>query len=55
MACRSNEVEAHMDTRVMVVKKSTLDLQFFLKIGLKLIIYVINYWLIAEKNKYLNI
>lgn len=41
-----------MDAGVVVVEKSTLDLQLFLEIGFKLIIYIINYWLIAEKNKY---
>lgn len=45
-----------MDTGIMVVKERTLNLQFFLEIGLKLSIYIVNYWLVAEKkNNYLNL
>lgn len=38
-----------MDARIMVGKERTLNLQLFLQIGLKLSIYVVNYWLVAEK------
>lgn len=49
MACGGDEVEAHVDARIMVVEERALDLQFFLEIGLKLSIYVVNYGLVAEK------
>lgn len=49
VACRGDEVEAHVDTGVMVVKERALDLQLFLEVSFKLSIYVVNYWLVAEK------
>lgn len=49
VACRGDEVEAHMDTGVVVVKERALDLQLFLEVSFKLSIYVVNYWLVAEK------
>lgn len=49
VACRGDEVEAHVDSGVMVIKERALDLQLFLKVSFKLSIYVVNYWLVAEK------
>jgi hypothetical protein len=43
VASGSNEIETHMDASVVVAEERTLDLQFFLEIGLKLSIYVVNY------------
>ena len=33
----------------MVIKERALDLQLFLEVSFKLSIYVVNYWLVAEK------
>jgi len=49
VTCGGDEVEAHMDARIVVVKERALDLQLLLEIGLKLSIYVVNYRLVAEK------
>ena len=49
VACRGDEVEAHVDAGVMVIKERALDLQLFLEVSFKFSIYVVNYWLVAEK------
>lgn len=43
-----------MYTGIMVVDEGTLNFQFFLKIGLKLSIDIVNYRLIAEKKKIIS-
>lgn len=50
VACRGDEVEAHVDARVVVVKEGAFDFQLFLEIGLKLSVDVVNNWLVAEKT-----
>lgn len=40
-----------MDTSIMIAVQRAFDFQFFLEEGLKLCIYVIHYWLVAEKKK----
>lgn len=59
MACGSNEVQASVDPRVMVVVQDPFYLQLFLQVGFKLSINELNDGLIAvvdrkkkKKNSY---
>lgn len=53
MARGSDEVEADVDSGVVVVEKRALDFQFFLQVVFKLCVDVINNGLVTvERNKF---
>lgn len=52
VSCGSNEVEAGVDPRIVVVEQGSLDLQLFLQVGFKLRIDVFYYRLVAEERRH---
>lgn len=51
MSCGGNEVQADMDSGVMVGVQYSPDLQLLLQVGLKLSIYEFHYRLIAREER----